>query len=167
MDSHEVIQQAIDKNSNVKEVASQLGISSSLVYKWASGEDYKGEGASNPLDRVKKLFDITGDEQLIHWLCQKAGGVFVRNPPTKCVKGFEVVPATQEIVMRFADVLSAISKAASDSHINDEEAGHIRSEWDDLKRYAEGFVRCCEEGDFVNLAKSLQEEERALAKKNR
>jgi hypothetical protein len=48
-------------------------------------------------------------------------------------------------------VLAAISKAASDSHISPEEADHIRNEWDDLKRYAEGFVRCCEEGDFVNL----------------
>jgi hypothetical protein len=54
-------------------------------------------------------------------------------------------------VKRFADVLAAISKAASDSHISPEEADHIRNEWDDLKRYAEGFVRCCEEGDFVNL----------------
>jgi hypothetical protein len=156
MESHEVIQQAIEKNSNVKEVAAQLGISSSLVYKWASGEDYKGEGATNPLDRVQKLFEITRDEQLIHWLCQKSGGVFVRNPPTKRVKGFEVVPATQEIVMRFADVLAAISKAAGDSHISPEEADHIRNEWDDLKRYAEGFVRCCEEGDFENLSQSIQ-----------
>ena len=165
MDSHEVIQQAIDKKSNVKEVASQLGISGSLVYKWASGEDYKGEGASNPLDRVLKLYEITGDDRLIQWLCQKAGGVFVRNPPSKCIKGFEVVPATQEIVKRFADVLSAISKAASDSHISDDEAGQIRIEWDDLKRYAEGFVRCCEEGDFVNLAKSMQSDTRSAPKK--
>jgi hypothetical protein len=141
----------------VKEVAAQLAISSSLVYKWASGEDYKGDGATNPLDRVQKLYEITRDDQLIHWLCQKAGGVFVRNPPSKCVKGFEVVPATQEIVKRFADVLSAISKAASDSHISPEEAEHIRNEWDDLKRYAEGFVRCCEEGDFVSLAKTMHE----------
>lgn len=157
MESHEVISQAIDKNSNVKEVASHLGISSSLVYKWASGEDYKGEGASNPIDRVLKLFEITEDERLIQWLCAKAGGVFVRNPPSKCIKGFEVVPATQEIVKRFADVLSAISKAAGDNHICEKEAAHIRTEWDDLKRYAEGFVRCCEEGDFENLARSMQE----------
>jgi hypothetical protein len=26
--------------------------------------------------------------------------------------------------------------------------------WDELKRYTEGFVKCCEEGDFANL-KSL------------
>jgi transposase-like protein len=154
MESHEVITQAIDKNSNVKEVAAKLGVSSSLVYKWASGEDYKGEGATNPLDRVQQLYEITRDDRLIQWLCQKSGGVFVRNPPTKCVKGFEVVPATQEIVQRFADVLSAISKAASDAHISTQEADQIRNEWDDLKRYAEGFVRCCEEGDFNGLQPS-------------
>lgn len=156
MDSHEVIQQAIDKNSTVKEVASRLGISSSLVYKWCSGEDSHGEGGTNPLERVQKLYEFTHDDRLIQWLCQKAGGVFVRNPASKCVKGFEVVPATQEIVRRFADVLSAISKAAGDNHISPEEADHIRNEWDDLKRYAEGFVRCCEEGDFENLARTIQ-----------
>jgi hypothetical protein len=27
--------------------------------------------------------------------------------------------------------------------------------WDDLKRYTEGFVRCCEEGDFTNLSNAM------------
>lgn len=154
MESHEVISQAIDKSS-AKEIAARMGVSLSLVYKWGQGNDGAGDGAANPLDRVQQLFEITRDERLVQWLSQKCGGVFVRNPPSKCQKGFEVVPATQEIVKRFADVLFAISKAAADSHISPEEADHIRNEWDDLKRYAEGFVRCCEEGDFENLPATM------------
>jgi len=164
MESHEVISQALDKSS-VKEVAAQMGISISLVYKWGQGPEASGEYAANPLDRVQQLCEFTGDDRLIQWLCQKSGGVFVRNPPSKCQKGFEVVPATQEIVQQFADLLSAISAAASDSHISADEADHIRNVWDDLKRYTEGFVRCCEEGDFVNLAKAIHSEITKAAKK--
>lgn len=154
MESHEIISKALDKAS-AKEVAARMGLSLSLVYKWGQGPSADGEYSANPLDRVQQLYDITSDDQLIQWLSQKCGGVFVRNPPTKCVKGFEVVPATQEIVTRFAEMLSAISTAAADSHISPEEADQIRHEWDDLKRYAEGFVRCCEEGDFENLAQVM------------
>ncbi|MBL9133452.1 MAG: hypothetical protein JNG86_19735 [Verrucomicrobiaceae bacterium] len=164
MESHEVISQAFDK-TGVKEIASRMGISQSLVYKWGQGTDNNGMRDANPLDRVQQLYEITGDDHLIQWLSQKCGGVFVRNPPSKCVKGFEVVPATQEIVKRFADVLSAISKAAGDAHISPDEADHIRNEWDDLKRYAEGFVRCCEEGDFVNLAQTMHIEPPKAGKK--
>ena len=64
------------------------------------------------------------------------------------------MPATQEIVQQFADLLGSISQAASDSAISHEEATKIRHVWDELKRYTEGFVKCCEEGDFANL-KSL------------
>ncbi len=64
------------------------------------------------------------------------------------------MPATQEIVQQFADLLGSISQAASDNAITDPEVAKIRHAWDELKRFTEGFVRCCEEGDFANL-KSL------------
>jgi len=66
-------------------------------------------------------------------------------------KGFEVVPATQEIVQQFADLLGSISSAAADNAITGKEATLIREVWDELKRHTEGFVKCCEEGDFANL----------------
>lgn len=65
------------------------------------------------------------------------------------------MPATQEIVQQFADLLSSISQAAVDNSISDDEASGIRRVWDELKRYTEGFVRCCEEGDFKNLNDEL------------
>ena len=65
----------------------------------------------------------------------------------------EVMPATQEIVQQFADLLGSISHAASDNAISEDEASKIRHVWDELKRFTEGFVKCCEEGDFANLTR--------------
>lgn len=156
MDSHEVVRQALD-NTSPKEIAAELGVSLSLVYKWSQPDEGTGSGARNPLDRVLQLYELTKEDHILQWLCQKAGGVFVKNPPSSCRKGFEVMPATQEIVQQFAGLLAAISQAALDNSITDKEAAAIRHVWDELKRYTEGFVRCCEEGDFVDLAKELKQ----------
>jgi len=51
----------------------------------------------------------------------------------------------------FSTLLGVIAKAADDHHIDDEESEKIREVWDKLKSYTEGFVNCCEEGDFQNL----------------
>ena len=150
MESHDVIRQALEK-SNPKEISAALGVSLSLVYKWAQEDEGGGSGTANPLDRIAQLFDLTKDDHLIQWLCQRAGGFFVRNPPSTCRRGFEVMPATQEIVQQFADLLGSISNAAADNAITHKEAALIRHVWDELKRYTEGFVHCCEEGDFAHL----------------
>ena len=98
-----------------------------------------------------ELVRLTGDPNIIQWLCQQAGGYFVRNPESSCEKGFEVVPATNEIVQQFADLLSIITRAALDNSITTNESKQIRRCWDELKAYTEGFVTCCEEGDFENI----------------
>lgn len=154
MESHQVIRQALEK-AHVKEVADKMGVSLSLVYKWGESPDQKS-GSSNPLDRVHDLYENTGDDQLIQWLCNKADGYFVKNPPTNKKPGREVMPATQEIVQQFAGLLAAISHAASDNSISQEESKHIRHEWDELKRLTERFVKWCEVGDFVHLAEDLK-----------
>ncbi len=156
MDSHEVIKKTFEKTSP-KEIASELGISLSLVYKWAQPNTETGSGSRNPLDRVARLLEITDDAKLIEWLCERANGYFVRNPHSSCEKGYEVVPATHEIVQQFAALLSIISQAALDNTITAEESKMIRRTWDKLKSYTEGFVRCCEEGDFQQIQKELQE----------
>ncbi len=155
MDSHEVIRQVIDKVSP-KEIASKLGVSLSLVYKWSQPDENTGSGTANPLDRVRQLFEIAGDEHLIQWLCHKAGGVFVKNSPPRRRLGMEVMPVTQEIVQQFANLLAAISNAASDNSITTTEAAHIRHVWDELKRFTEGFVKCCEQGDFEHLSEDMK-----------
>ena len=66
------------------------------------------------------------------------------------------MPATQEIVQQFADLLSAISHAASNNSISVAESSHIRHERDELKRLTERFVEWCEVSDFVHLAEDLK-----------
>ena len=153
MESHEILREAFHKISP-KEIAAELGLSLSLVYKWSQPSEGRGSGVDNPLDRVAALIRLTRDPALIQWLCLQAGGFFVRNP--KCRSRPEqrdVFPATNEIIQQFADVLESITDAAADQSISSAEAEAIRRQWDELKAFTEGFVRCCEDGDFAEIRK--------------
>jgi transcriptional regulator with XRE-family HTH domain len=147
MESHEILKKSFEKTSP-KAIAAELGVSLSLVYKWAQEQSESGSGSRNPLDRLLEIVRITEDIRIVEWLCHRSGGYFVRNPDSSCEEGFEVLPATSEIVDQFSQLLHRISQAALDSSITPDEAEEIRLQWDKLKCYAEGFVRCCEEGDF-------------------
>ena len=153
MDSHQVLRNSFEHTSP-KAIAAELGISLSLVYKWGQDQSDSGSGSRNPLDRLLEIIRLTGDLRIIEWLCQKCDGYFVRNPESSCEKGLEVLPATSEIVDQFSKLLQHISESALDHSITPGEAGTIRDSWDRLKCYAEGFVRCCEEGDFETIKKA-------------
>lgn len=156
MESHEVLKRAFDQSpAGPKEIASAMGVSLSLVYKWAQPNTDTGSGSRNPLDRVSELMELTRDPALVEWLCEQSGGYYVRNPKSSCEKGYEVVPATHEIVQQFAGLLAVISQAAIDNTITPDESAEIRRVWDRLKAYCEGFVRCCEEGDFEQIKSDL------------
>lgn len=149
MESHEILREAFEKTSP-KEIASQLGISLSLVYKWSQPPEDEGQGSGsrNPLDRTTELIRLTRDIRIIQWLCQQCGGFFVRNPKNAEDRPRDVGPATNSIIQQFADLLESITSAASDQRITDEESIRIRRRWDDLKTTTEGFVRACEQGNF-------------------
>ena len=152
--SYEVLRDTFEKVS-AKEVADALGVSLSLVYKWAQpSEEGKGGGLVNPLDRVEALMQVSRDQRLIKWLCHRLGGYFVKNPgqqPT--AKG--IVPATNEILQQFADLLGAITDSAADHKVTKDESRLIRRHWDELKTITEGFVKACEVGDFAGLREQL------------
>jgi len=150
MESHELLHEVFSKAS-VKQVASDLGLSLSMVYKWAEPDDGTGSGAVNPLDRIEALVRTTADERLVQWICQRAGGFFIKNPKSQWPHAHFLIPATNEVVQEFADLLSVVATAASDNHISREEARKIRARWEELKSATEGFVRCCEEGNFSRL----------------
>jgi len=150
MESYEIFKEAFKKTSP-KAVASELGVSLSLVYKWAQEQSETGSGSRNPLDRLLEIIRLTEEDAIVEWLCQKRNGYFVRNPDSSCEEGFEYLPATNEIVAQFSGLLSQIAQAALDDSITSDEASEIRKEWDRLKCYGEGFVRCCEEGDFTQM----------------
>jgi len=146
MESHELLRSVFDKK-RPKEVSADLALSTSMVYKWAQPRAADGSGIENPLDRVEALFTSTGDQRLIQWLCQRAGGFFILNPKNTPHPHF-LIPATNQIVQEFADLLQVVATAAADNQITPAEAKQIRARWEELKSVTEGFVACCEEGNF-------------------
>ena len=147
MESYDILRQTLRKTSP-KAVASDLGVSLSLVYKWAEKPSTDQPGTKNPLDRVLQIIELSEDDSIIHWLCQKHGGSFVKNPSTKEDPAAQLLPATHNMIGKFSHLLNEISQAASDSYVSNEEAKEIRQTWDQLKSCAESFVRSCENGTF-------------------
>ena len=151
MQSHELLREVF-QTATPKQVSSDLGLSISMIYKWAEPpEDSSGSGASNPLDRIEALIRSTKDQRLAQWICQKAGGFFIRNPKVHNPHPDFLIPATNEIIQEFADLLAVIASAANDNRISHEEARKIRARWEELKSVTECFVHCCEQGNFREL----------------
>lgn len=151
MHSHELLREVFQKCSP-KQVASELGLSLSMIYKWAEPPDPSaGSGSANPLDRLEALLRCSNDRRLVQWICQRAGGFFILNPKLTKPHPSYLIPATNEIVQEFADLLAVIAAAAADNQITKKESESIRARWEELKSVTEGFVACCEEGNFNPL----------------
>jgi len=153
--SHELLREVCQKGS-AKQVASDLGLSLSMIYKWSEPADSESaSGSTNPLDRIEALVRSTNDPRLVQWICERAGGFFIRNPKTLNPHPDYLIPATNEIIQEFADLLEVIAKAAGDNQISHAEAKNIRGRWEELKSVTEGFVHCCEKGNFRSLKECL------------
>lgn len=148
MESHELLREVFDKKS-AKEVSADLELSTSMIYKWAQPSENEG-GVENPLDRIEGLIRSTGDQRLVQWICQRAGGFFILNPKNAPHPHF-LIPATNQIVQEFADLLAVIATAAADNQITGTESKQIRARWEALKSVTEGFVASCEDGRFDKL----------------
>ncbi len=151
MQSHEILREVFQECST-KQVAAELGLSLSMIYKWAEpADEAAGSGSTNPLDRIEALLRCTSDRRLVQWICQRAGGFFILNPKTNKPHPSYLIPATNEIVQEFADLLAVIATAAADNQITQKESQQIRARWEELKSVTESFVACCEEGNFLPL----------------
>jgi regulatory protein CII len=166
MKSHELLREVFEK-CNPKQIAAELGLSVSLIYKWAEPPEESGSGTANPLDRIEALLRCTDDPRLMQWLCEKSGGFFIKNPKAGGLKPGHLVPATNQIVQEFADMLSAIAIAAADSHITKSEAKNIRARWEELKQVTEAFVQCCENGNFSVLRERVENQIRSAPNETR
>jgi hypothetical protein len=149
MESHELLRDVFQTVSP-KHAAAELGLSLSMVYKWAEPPEQRS-GVPNPLDRVAVLMQCSDDTRIVQWVCQKAGGFFIKNPRASHPHVLHLVPAMNSVVQEFADLLSVMAAAAHDSQITTDEAKNIRGRWEELKAVTEEFVRCCEEGNFRDL----------------
>ncbi|HIL70106.1 MAG TPA: hypothetical protein EYG38_09700 [Verrucomicrobia bacterium] len=150
MQSHEILREVFSKNSP-KKVAESMGLSLSMIYKWAEKPGDRGSGTLNPLDRIDALMHCTGDSRIAEWISQRAGGFFIGNPKTKRPHPYFMIPATNEIIQEFAEMLSVIAEAALDHEISESESADIRARWEKLKSVTECFVKCCEDGNFSGI----------------
>jgi hypothetical protein len=151
MHSYEVMREVL-KSTSAKQISADLNLSLSLIYKWAEAPDPAALTQSfNPLDRVDQLYQSTHDPRIIHWLCERAGGFFIKNPRTTHAHPDFLIPATNQIVQDFADLLAVVAGAAADNSISADEAKKIRKRWEELKSVTETFVHCCEQGNFTAL----------------
>ena len=150
MESYEVLRDAI-QSVGVKTVAHETRLSTSLIYKWCqSKDDPDSSGADNPLDRIGKLVQVTGDTGPIHWLCQQANGFFVENPVKGETDNTPALMAAQKLVKEFSELLTVVSQSfENDNSIDAQEAEKIRAEWEQLKTVAEQFVVACENGVYL------------------
>jgi hypothetical protein len=146
MESHELLREVFQKISP-KNAASELGLSLSMVYKWAEPPDQQS-GAVNPLDRVVTLTRLSQDARIVQWLCQRSDGFFIKNPAHHHSHPEYLVPAMNSVVQEFADLLSVVAAASADNQVTSTEAKAIRARWEELKSVTEEFVSCCEAGNF-------------------
>ncbi len=153
MKSHEVLKVVIEE-VGAKRVASDLKVSSSLVYKWCQEppEDITDErsGARNPLDRLVALVESTGDRRPVEWLCSWAGGFFVEGAQVgeeRIDKRY--IDHTRALLGEFSELLEVMSDSiAHEGRIDEREAAEIRRQWQRLQGRGEAFVRACESGHF-------------------
>lgn len=137
----------------VKTLAAKLKVSSALVYKWCqepARENPDSSGARNPLDRVRLIFEITGDARIVNWLCSAADGFFVANPqPVSHDRDEKVLAGMNNVIQDFAQLSETVTRSfQNDGKICAEEATHIRQRWEELKSMGEQFVLACERGLF-------------------
>ena len=153
MKSYEVLKRVVE-SVGTKQVAHDLGVSTSLVYKWCAeparelGGD--GSGVRNPLDRLVSLVESTGDRSPVEWLCTQVGGCFVEDPDLDSLAvDAEYVRQTQTLLAEFSDLMRiAATSIIDDGRVDAHEATSIREQLREVQARAEAFVRACEQGLF-------------------
>ncbi len=155
MESHEVLKQTMSE-VGVKSIAADMNLSTSLLYKWCQPKDSPdAPGADNPLDRLLRICELTGETQPLRWLCERSSGYFTRNPVIHSEESIPLINATRGILKEFTELLDAVSESIeNDGEISPDEAERIRSEWEDLKSLTEGFVNSCELGTYAGSGDS-------------
>lgn len=152
MRSHEALKRAAD-TVGVKALAAELRLSPALVYKWCQEwdpDDPDASGARNPLDRIADVVRVTGDREVVNWLCHEAGGFFVSNPAYRPPDvSAELLANTQRLVKEFSQLLLTVTKSIEDDgEIEPVEADRIRNAWELFKGTVETFTVACERGIY-------------------
>ena len=93
---------------------------------------------------------MTGDREVVNWLCHEAGGFFVLNPTPKPPDvSVELLLNTQRLVKEFSQLLLTVTKSIEDDgEIEPTEADRIRDRWETFKGTVEAFTVACERGIY-------------------
>ena len=166
MKSHELFRELL-QDCNAKQLAGQMGLSTSIIYKWAQPSTEGASGAVNPLDRIGQLMECTEGRAIAQWVCEQAGGFYVKNPHPRGTTPHSVVIATNKIVQEFAEMLSLVATAALDNSIAEKEAGEIRERWESVKSATEEYVTSCELGNFKQIHEKARQSNRPDAEDDR
>ncbi|GDY22500.1 hypothetical protein LBMAG56_38470 [Verrucomicrobiota bacterium] len=147
MHSYELLQ-AIFEQHSAKAIAAHLNLSVPRVYQWAEAPEPAGSGSANPLDRIAGLLAATRDDRIASWICQHAGGVFVKNANPETLSQDYLLQAADEVIKQFADMLCLVSTTVVDRQITAEEAVELRGKWQHIQSVTETYIRKCEAGVF-------------------
>lgn len=128
-----------------KRVAAAVGVSASMLYKWREPAE-RGSGHANPLERVAKLIAATGDDRIVDWLAQQAGGHFVRDEAAESAP--RLGRDANALVKEFGLLIAEVVGAAEDDRITPDESQALRAKWNGLRKRTEAFVRACEKGSY-------------------
>ncbi len=145
MESHEIVKQLLAKVP-AKQIASELGVSLSLVYKWAEPASM-GSGTSNPLDRTEALMRLCKCQIPLQWLCSRFGGTFM---PAKPEDGESMdVPAALGSLTRQVGVFMGLIGSLMVAKSGDElKIAELRQQWESSKTCIDMMLRAIEQAQL-------------------
>lgn len=146
MESHEIVKQMLAKVP-AKQIASELGVSLSLVYKWAEPASM-GSGASNPLDRIEALMRLCQCQVPLQWLCGRFGGTFL--PPPKSEQGgaMDVPSAVGALACQAGGFMSLIGSLMLAKPGDELKVAELRQQWESAKSCIDMVLRAVEQAQL-------------------
>jgi hypothetical protein len=145
MDSHDIIKQLLTEVS-AKQVADQLGVSLSLVYKWAESP-LLGSGTSNPLDRAETLIRLSTDKLALRWICERMGGYFAPVP----APGADAAASTGKAIAELGTVIGELCRLLEKGKHSHTSTRGLRTHWERAKSLMEGYILAAEKEMSANL----------------
>lgn len=148
MESHDIVKNLI-KKVPAKHIAQELGVSLSLVYKWAEAP-IVGSGTSNPLDRIEVLTRLTGDMSPIEWLCSRFAGTFARHETCDELPPEDSIFCISQIMIELGHIMGTLASPLDS--LDEATAARVRQmrlHWEKAKPCIEAFIIAAEQGRFT------------------
>ena len=102
MKSHEILKRCMG-SVGVKSISADMNLSASLLYKWCHPKDHPDSpGADNPLDRLQRIVELTGDHGPVKWLCEQNNDYFIENSALESQSDIPLINVTRGILKEFS-----------------------------------------------------------------